>query len=195
MKHIHCLLLLLSWVVLNAQDLSSTYSISVDHITVGTLTATKTIDGDKTTYTINSTSVIHLLGKTTITTSFVGVFRNGVLESSAYTSEKDGHPYDSSVISESNGIYTISRKGKKTTLSNPITLVTCMLYFEKPVSGAQYFDVLEAVYSPIESTTTNTYLYTDSSNNEKTTYTYANNVLEQGTTNHTLYNFTFRLKE
>ena len=195
MKHIHCFLLMCCCVALNAQNLSSTYTISVANITVGTLTATKTIDGDKTTYTIDSESIIHLLGETTITTSFVGVFINGVLESSAYTSEKDGHPYDSSFISESNGVYTISRKGKETTLTNPIKYVTCMLYFEKPMSEQQYFDVLEAVYSPIESINSNTFVYTDSSNNEKTTYMYVNTILEKGTTNHTLYNFTFSLKK
>ena len=70
-----------------------------------------------------------------------------------------------------------------------------MLYFEKPMSEQQYFDVLEAVYSPIESINSNTFVYTDSSNNEKTTYMYVNTILEKGTTNHTLYNFTFSLKK
>jgi hypothetical protein len=71
-----------------------------------------------------------------------------------------------------------------------------MLYFEKPESGQKYFNVLEAVYNPIESVSNNIYVYTDSSTNNKTTCTYANTkILEQSTTNHTLYNLTFSLKK
>lgn len=195
MKKIYLLSLVLFSFITNAQDLSKTYDISVDGVNVGTLTASKQIDGDKTTYTIDSKSTVHFLGKTTITTSFISVFRNGVLESSTYTSEKDGHPYDSSVIVESNDIYTIRRKGKNSTLNMPIKYVTCMLYFEEPNVSEQYFDVLDANYNPIENTSSGTYVYTDSVNNEKTTYTYSDDTLEQGTTKHSFYSFTFKLKK
>ena len=185
--------LLFQWLSVNAQ--TKNYDILVDNINVGSLTASKQIDGDKTIYTIDSKSVVHLLGQKTITTSFVGVFRNGVLESSSYTLEKNGNPSDSSVITESNGVYSISRKGKKTTLSSPIKYVTCLLYFEKPDVSQKYFDVLKAVYSPIINAGRNTYVYADSSSNETTTYTYTNNTLEQGITKYTFYNYTFRLKK
>ena len=178
-----------------AQDQTNIYNIIVDGSEVGTLTATKQIDGDKTTYTVDSKSVVHLFGEHTITTSLVAIFRNGILESSTYTSEKNGQPYDSSVINETNGIYTINRKGNKSTLNSPIKNVTCQLYFENPDVSQLYFDVLEAIYSPITNSGNGTYVYKDTSTNETTTYTYLNSTLEQGKTEHALYSFMFTLKK
>ncbi|EKT2069020.1 hypothetical protein O8E88_000809 [Flavobacterium psychrophilum] len=195
MKKFYTLLLLLFGLVAKAQDLVNTYDIKVNGINVGELIATKHIEGDKTIYKLNSKSVISVLGKTAITTSFVGVFKNEILQSSTYCSEKDAKIYDSSTITQNNGIYTISRKGRKSTLNKPIKYVTCLLYFEKPIKNEQYFDVLEAVFSPIKLIEPNTYLYIDSSNNEKTTYTFSNSILEQGTTKHLLYNYTFTLRK
>ncbi len=185
--------ILLQIVNVNAQ--TNIYKIAVDGTEVGTLTANKEIDGDKITYTIDSKSVVHLLGKNTFTTSLVAVFRNDMLEYSTYTSEKNDHSYDSSVINESNGIYTINRKGKKSTLNSPIKNVKCQLYFEKPDINYMYFSVLDANYSPIINSDTNTYVYKNISTNETITYTYSNSTLEQVTTEHALYHFTFTLKQ
>ncbi len=185
--------ILLQMVNVNAQ--TNIYKIAVDGTEVGTLTANKEIDGDKITYTIDSKSVVHLLGKNTFTTSLVAVFRNDMLEYSTYTSEKNDHSYDSSVINESNGIYTINRKGKKSTLNSPIKNVKCQLYFEKPDISYMYFSVLDANYSPIINSDRNTYVYKNTSTNETITYTYSNSTLEQVTTEHALYHFTFTLKQ
>ncbi len=185
--------ILLQIVNVNAQ--TNIYKIAVDGTEVGTLTANKEIDGDKITYTIDSKSVVHLLGKNIFTTSLVAVFRNDMLEYSTYTSEKNDHSYDSSVINESNGIYTINRKGKKSTLNSPIKNVKCQLYFEKPDINYMYFSVLDANYSPIINSDTNTYVYKNTSTNETITYTYSNSTLEQVTTEHALYHFTFTLKQ
>lgn len=194
MNKIYTLVLSLLSLFINAQSQEHIYDISVNGITVGELTVSKLVEGTKTSYKLNSRSVITLLGKTTITTSFVGVFKNNVLESSTYSSQKNNKPYDNSTIIENNGIYTVNRKGKKSTIDKPIKYVTCMLYFEKPVVNELYFDVLEAVFSPITIVDPNKYLFIDSSNNEKTNYTYLNGALEQGSTNHVLYDFTFTLR-
>jgi hypothetical protein len=195
MKYLHTLVLLLFCVFTNAQNQEHVYDISVNGNIIGELTVSKLIEGPTTTYKLNSKSVISLLGKTTITTSFIGVFKNNVLQSSIYISQKNNKAYDSSTITEKNGVYTILRKGKKSIVSKPIKYVTCLLYFEKPVVTEPYFDVLEAVFSPITMVDQNNYLFIDSSNNEKTTYNYLNGILEQGKTKHTLYDFTFTLRK
>lgn len=195
MKYFYTLLLSLFSLFTNAQNQEHIYDISVNGNTVGKLTVSKLIEGDKTTYKLNSKSVISLFGKTTITTSFVGVFMNNVLQSSTYISQKNNKPYDNSTITENNCVYTITRKGTKSTIHKPIKYVTCLLYFEKPVVNKPYFDVLEAVFSPITTIDQNNYLFIDSSNNEKTTYDYLNGVLQQGSTKHVLYDYTFTLRK
>ena len=194
MKSFYTILLSLLSLFTNAQHQEHVYDISVNGNTVGELTVSRLVEGAKTTYKLNSKSVISLLGKTTITTSFVGVFKNNVLQSSNYTSQKNNKPYDNSTITENNGVYSITRKGQKSTIHKPIKYVTCLLYFEKPVVSEPYFDVLEAVFSPITTIDQNNYLFIDSSNNEKTTYDYLNGVLQQGSTKHVLYDFTFTLR-
>ena len=123
------LIILLTGITVSAQVKTLDYTIEVAGNNVGTLTATKTIQEGKITYVANSTSTINLFGKTTITTSLVVVYRNGVLESSVYTVEKDGNPYDSTTITENNGTYSINRKGKISTFPEPITSSTNQLYF------------------------------------------------------------------
>lgn len=194
MKAFYTITLVLFGLFAHAQELVNSYDIKVNGMNVGELTASKHVEGDKTTYKLNSKSTISLLGKTTITTTCTVVFKNDILESSTYLSEKNATLYDSSTITENNGVYTIIRKGKKTTWNKPIKYVTCQLYFEKPLKTEHYFDVLEAVFSPIKTIDPNNYLYIDASNNEKTTYSYANRVLEQGSTKHLLYDFTFTLR-
>lgn len=195
MNKFYTLLLSLFSLLTHAQNQEHIYDISVNGNTVGELTVSKLVDGEKTTYKINSKSVISLFGKTTITTSFIGVFKNNILQTSSYISQKNNKPYDNSIITENNGVYTITRKGKKATINKPIKYVTCLLYFEKPVVNEPYFDVLEAVFSPITAVDQNKYILIDSGNNEKTTYDYLNAVLQQGSTKHVLYDFTFTLRK
>lgn len=177
-----------------AQNKTNTYDISINGINVGTLTASKEVANDKTTYTVDSKSVVHFFGETTVTTSVVAIFRNGLLESSIYTSEKDGNSYDSNIIIESNGVYTLNRKGKKSTQTLPIKKITALLYFEEPEAGTIYYDVLSGTNAPIESILPNTFTYQSPESREKTTYTYNNNVLEKGVTNYILYSFTYTAK-
>ncbi|NRT13022.1 DUF6134 family protein [Flavobacterium sp. 14A] len=195
MNKFYTLLLSLFSLLTHAQNQEHIYDISVNGNTVGELTVSKLVEGEKTTYKLNSKSVISLFRKTTITTSFIGVFKNNILQTSSYISQKNSKPYDNSIITENNGVYTITRKGKKATINKPIKYVTCLLYFEKPVVNEPYFDVLEAVFSPITAVDQNKYVLIDSSNNEKTTYDYLNAVLQQGSTKHVLYDFTFTLRK
>lgn len=178
----------------NAQTQEQLYDISVNGITVGELSVSKVIEGSKTVYKLNSKSVISLFTKTTITTSLICEFKDNVLEWSTYVSKKNGKPYDNSTITKSDGLYTVTRKEKTASISKPIKYVTCMLYFEKPITNESYFDVLEGVFSPVKIVDQNNFLYVDSSNNEKTTYNYLNGTLQQGSTKHALYDFTFTLR-
>lgn len=177
-----------------AQTQSRIYDITINDINVGSLTASKQIEGIRTTYRIDSKSVVHVLKEIVITTSLISVFKNGILESSSYISEKNGNPYDRSLITQTTDGYIIDRKGQKKVITGTVRYVTCLLYFEKPITTTPYFDPLEAVYSPITANSAHTFTLVDASNNEKTLYTYLDNILQQGVTKHALYNFTFTLK-
>lgn len=195
MKQFLIIVFLMALLPVKAQTKTNSYDIGVSGINVGTLVASKIVDGAKTTYIIDSKSSVRLLGVTTVSTSVVAIFRNGILESSTYTSEKDGNPYDSSVITESNGVYTINRKGKKSIETTAIRNITAMLYFEKPEAGAIYFDILSGTNAPIESSKLDSFIYQSSGSGEKTTYTYQNNFLEKGVTDYTLFSFTYTAKK
>lgn len=177
-----------------AQNKTQTYDIAVSRINVGTLVASKVVEGNTTTYSLTSKSSVHVFVQTTIITSMIAVFKNGILESCTYTSEKNGSPYDSSMITQNNGVYTIDKKGNKSTYSSPIKNITAMLYFEKPEAGTIFFDVLSGTYAPIEIITQDTFSFESPGSSEKTIYTYKNNILEKGVTNYAFYSFTYTAK-
>ena len=178
-----------------SQTTTNHYTIEALNENVGTLTATKTVQGDKTTYVTNSSSTVHIFGTTTVTTSLTVIFRNGVMESSTYTSEKNGNSYDSCIITEINGVYTVNRKGKKSTFTTPVKHVTIQLYFEEPGANDSYFDPLGAAFYPVELSSPDTYTYDDPASKVNTTYVYKNGQLQQGTTDYTLYKYSFTRKE
>lgn len=175
--------------VIKAQVTTLNYSIEVAEKNVGSLTASKTVQEGKITYSANSTSTIHLFGETTITTSLITVYRNGVLESSTYTVEKDGNSYDSSIITENNGTYSINRRGKISSFPEPITASTNQLYFSEPEGMSKMFAELEGVYKDILEIENNAYLFTDPDHSHKNTYTYENGILKEGVIDHAIFNY------
>jgi hypothetical protein len=189
MKHNFLALLVLVGFAVNGQVTTLNYTIEVAGKNVGTLTAVKTIQQDKVTYASNSNTTIHLFGETTITTSLVTVYRNGVLESSTYTVEKDGNPYDSCIITQNNGTYTINRKGKISSFPEPITASTNQLYFSEPERLTKIFAELEGVYKDITESGTNAFLFTDPDHSHKNNYTYDNGILKEATIDHAIVNY------
>ncbi|GGG49427.1 DUF6134 family protein [Bizionia arctica] len=194
MKNLFYLLfILLSGTCIKAQVTTLNYNIVVAGENVGTLVATKTIQEGKITFDTNSTSTIDIFGKTTITTSLVVVYRKDVLESSVYTVEKDGSPYDSTTITENNGTYSINRKGAISSFPGPITASANQLYFNEPKGISKMFAELEGIYKDITETGDNAYLFTDPDHSHKNTYTYENGILKEGIIDHALFNFSIIL--
>ena len=195
MRHFLITIIILNSLLIEAQNETLNYDLSVAGNSIGTLIAVKSIRGTSINYTANSTATVHLFGETQIATSLTVGFDGGILQSSHYKIEKNGTLNDESIITLDNGVYSINHNGKNSQFKSPITYTTTMLFFEEPKQVNTVFAELEGINKNIAKTETSVYQLTDPSNQHTNKYIYDNGVLVEATISHTLYNFKLTLKK
>lgn len=177
-----------------SQNTSLVYDLILDSEQIGTLTTTKTQQGNGTIYTAQSKVVIHLLGETTIATTMNATYTKGVFASSSYTALKDWKPYENTTITSKEGTYSVKTNVKETTIDKPITTSTVELYFSEPKGIEEILSELEGVFKTIDSIDAYTYQLKDRDGNINNTYIYKNGILEEGEEQHTLYRLKLKLR-
>ena len=173
-----------------AQTDTLSYGLQFKGDRVGSLTAIKTKTNKKTTlYDVQSETVIHFLGKTTIKTSLKVVYRNGILQNSQYSVTKNGSADKTTTIDRVGEKYHMNHNGDKSIISTPIYYSAARLYFDEPDKVKTVFAELEGVGHKVHKTKENIYEIDDSENGKTNTYIYQNGILQEGVFKHTLYSF------
>ncbi|WP_431160732.1 DUF6134 family protein [Flagellimonas beolgyonensis] len=178
---------------LRAQTL--TYDLSLDDNVIGSLTVTRTTQGNTMAFDAKSSVTLHLFGETTITIGTTVLYEKDVLQSSTYTVEKDGKPYKQTTVQYADGGYTVDNDGVVSKIDGPITASTIRLYYEEPKAPVSIFAELEGIFKSLDALGGNTFELLDPNGNHRNTYVYNKGILSSGQVQHTLYNLTFALRE
>jgi len=109
-----------------------TFDVMHGDTVVGELVAEKRVSGGQVTYSTQSESTFHFLGKHTIIHSVEATYRDGFLQSSEMSSVKDGKPRNQTRIVWRDGHYEIVENGKSRQQAGRVDMTSVMLYFVKP---------------------------------------------------------------
>jgi hypothetical protein len=90
------------------------YDLIVSGNTIGTVTATKKVEGDKITYTSNSNATVTMLFKIEIKTRMTVVYKNNILQESSYKFYKNGNLKEEATTILTNGKLHTTRKFQHT---------------------------------------------------------------------------------
>jgi hypothetical protein len=149
------------------------YNIFVAGMKVGSLKASKEVDGPITTYNLNSEVSVFLLHKYHIKDELNAVYRNNILVS-AYAKTTEGkRKYVSSIVWDNNhynvdiDAYHYSRKYSEI---NQIQFTVARIYFEEPPASARIYSEVYGLFSNIE--TLRPHEYQMIFNGKKNTFSY-----------------------
>lgn len=170
------------------------YDLIVSGEKIGTVTATKKVEGNKITYTSNSDATTSMLFKIDIKTRMTVVYKNNILQESSYQFYKNGKLKEEANVTLSNGIYSIIHDKKVTTYNKKIVKSTIILPFEKPNDKDSYFEEVEGNFKTIKLIKENNYQLYNQNNTQKDDYNYKDGNLQSSLVRNTLVDFKMVLK-
>jgi hypothetical protein len=158
----------------NSQTTTLLYKLIVAGHNIGTVTAIKKTEGNKTTYTSNTDATANFIFTTEIKTRMTVVYKNDILQESRYTITHDDETnYYSKNISKS----------------------TIILLFELPNTSESYFEEVEGTFKSIKLIKENIFELLSKDKGQKDEYKYKNGVVQYSLVKNTLINFEMILKD
>jgi hypothetical protein len=170
------------------------YDLIVSGNTIGTVTATKKVEGDKITYTSNSNATVTMLFKIEIKTRMTVVYKNNILQESSYKFYKNGNLKEEATTILTNGKYTITHNKKVSTYSKGILKSTIVLPFDKPKNNESYFEEVQGYFKTMKLINGNKYQLFDQNNSQKDDYNYKDDYLESSIVRNAIVDFKMVLK-
>lgn len=169
--------------LLHGQVYEGRYQITSDSKEVGSLLATKKVDGDIIKYEISSDVSIRILFKIQMTNEIQAVFKKGVLVYSSSTLYLNGNVYSDTKIEKEEGFYTIVKDDHETKLfSDGIRSSSAKLYFHEPIGEALSLSETEGEMKEVDLQGFRKYALTESGNSRSVStyiYTPEKGILEQ----------------
>lgn len=169
MKNYLLLLLMVPSMMCFAQTTTHQYDLSIAGIIVGSLTASKQIEGHQERYTADSEAAISFFGKHTLKTHLVAVYEHGILLNSHNTMWKNGEIDEELTVKRIGDNYEVNYSGEVSMIQQPIPYSSICLYFQQPKNIKEVFYEPDAIFRKITNTKTNAYRLVE---NDKYTNSY-----------------------
>ncbi|TDD95959.1 DUF6134 family protein [Flavobacterium cellulosilyticum] len=196
MKFNIILVLLSVFNMLNANSQTKTlqYKLLVAGENIGTVTATKKIEGNKTTYMSNADASANFIFKTEIKTRMSVVYKNDILQESSFKLFKNGKLKEESTTNLKNGVYTIIHDNETNYYNKNIFNSTIILLFELPNTKESYFEEVEGTFKNVTLINENLFQLLGENSSQKDDYRYRNGILYYSLVRNTFVNFEMVLK-
>lgn len=115
------------------------YALEIGDKHIGELIVTKTQTDSSLEFDVTSHAEFNLLGKKIIDYELHCVFKDGIMTSSVYRSYKNGKLYEQTLTSWKGDHYEVDKDGKISMIDHPIKHSSIELYFDEPVTGAEFY--------------------------------------------------------
>lgn len=194
-KYITIFILLITLFKANCQSTLLIYDLIVSDKSIGTVKATKTIEGDITTYTSNTDATVSFIINTKIKTRMTTVYKNDSLLSSDYKFYKNDNLKEYATVFIKDGKYILNHDGKTTELKEGIKLSTIILPFEVPENNTAYFEEVEGYFKTIKSENKTSFKLINPENNRKDDYVYKDGIMQKCIVRNPLVDFTMVLRK
>jgi hypothetical protein len=179
----------------NSQTTTLLYKLIVAGHNIGTVTAIKKTEGNKTTYTSNTDATANFIFTTEIKTRMTVVYKNDILQESSYTLFKNGKIKEVATATLKSGVYTITHDDETNYYSKNISKSTIILLFELPNTSESYFEEVEGTFKSIKLIKENIFELLSKDKGQKDEYIYKNGVVQYSLVKNTLINFEMILKD
>ena len=145
---------------------------------VGVVKASKTINGEETTY-LNLTNIkMRIIGEIEVSYRTQVTFKNGELESSKANMTLNGNPYSESITKRVGNTYQFYKDGKlKSTINGTIKYSSALLIYGEPKGFIAAYSEETGSFHTIEKSRENVYEKVNS-RGRKTIYHYQNQALK-----------------
>ncbi len=175
-----------------------TYSQTVDYaiysgdLSIGTVTAYKTISGDTMKINVISKVKTRLFVDINITYQVSCIYINNILNSSHCTSYENGNLHSSSSIARTANGYSIIVNGKPSTYNDDICYSGSLLYFKKPKDINAVFSEFEGINKTVTEISANHFQTVNPKNGHINDYYYGDILLLRAKIRNTLMTFTLK---
>tara|TARA_R110000868_G_scaffold332387_1_gene593421 strand:+ start:7376 stop:8014 length:639 start_codon:yes stop_codon:yes gene_type:complete len=178
----------------NSQTKTLLYKLIVAGENIGTVTATKKIEGNKITYTSNTDAAANFIFNTEIKTRMMVIYENDILQESSFRLYKNGKLKEESTTKLSNGVYTFKHDNETNYFNKNIFKSTIILLFELPNTADSYFEEVEGTFKNVKLIKENIFQLFSKSNSHIDDYKYSGGILQYSLVRNTLVNFEMVLK-
>uniref|UniRef100_UPI004047C980 DUF6134 family protein n=1 Tax=Mariniflexile sp. TaxID=1979402 RepID=UPI004047C980 len=179
----------------NAQTTTLIYDLVVSDKSIGTVKATKTVEGNKITYTSDTDATINFIIKTTIKTRMTVVFKNDSLIHSAYKFYKNDNLKEYATVAVKDDKYILNHDGELSELKEKINQSTIVLPFEVPKNSASYFEEVEGDFKTIKSQSGTSFQLINPDSKYKDDYFYKDGLMQKCVVRNSIVDFTMILKQ
>ncbi len=172
-KYYHSLIALLICIPfsLKAQQVKNEFNIIHNDKTIGTLVASKAIDGSKTTYSDDTNIEAHFFTKIKVVYKYDEIYTDGDLSKASVSIYINGHEHTKTSTVKSNTTYNfIEDEDDAVKISGPINYSTIRLLFEEPEGISKVYGEEKGNFQKLEKTGDNTYLKTTPEGHKNTYY-------------------------
>lgn len=178
----------------SSQTKTLQYKLLVAGEDIGTVTATKKIEGNKTIYTSNTDAEANFIFKTEIKTRMSVIYENNILQESSFRLFKNGKLKEEATTKLNNGVYTFIHDNETNYFNKNIFKSTIILLFELPNTEDRYFEEVEGTFKNVKLVKENIFELFNKNNSHNDDYKYSNGVLQYSLVRNTLVNFEMVLK-
>tara|TARA_R110002126_G_scaffold55888_1_gene149823 strand:+ start:163 stop:759 length:597 start_codon:yes stop_codon:yes gene_type:complete len=178
----------------SSQTKTLLYKLLVAGEDIGTVTATKKIEGNKTIYTSNTDAEANFIFKTEIKTRMSVIYENNILQESSFRLFKNGKLKEEATTKLNNGVYTFIHDNETNYFNKNIFKSTIILLFELPNTEERYFEEVEGTFKNVKLVKENIFELFNKNNSHNDDYKYSNGVLQYSLVRNTLVNFEMVLK-
>lgn len=188
------LLILLTVILLPATCLAVTlrYKVYKGGKEIGQIRAVKSVQGEKTTYVVETQMTVRVLLNQNIFYTSTAVYANGVLQQSEARSilNNKQHHSCSSILRDSR--YIIKQNGEELVLNRLVRYSGVLLYFKEPGNNTMVFSEMYGADNTMRKAAAGHYILTDNKSKRQNVYWYKGGILDHAAINHSMMDLTIQ---